>query len=324
MKRIFFFVFFLSSTLSIYAQSFEDYNYQGDKALQKRDYQAARSWYSEGLDSCDRYSIRKLVEIWIDQVSMRESMALPMQKCYNCMKTIVEAREPDMMQLYSDFYKYGIGTPQDSLLCNYWRNEYVVRTILNIAPEKLTIPEDSFMVKIPRKSLLSNRFCSFLTYTWSPTMPFGFSAGIYFDKVGGYVSCRTDFKSVSAAYECNNTKVPVIDIENPPYEFDREKWHSRMITGGLLYPIVKNRLFVSAGGGYGKREYYREIRSTTNQNLPATGHKNAWCYNTEASYQGLTLEAGGMFVWKKLTVLSGVNSTRLKDFDIYIGLGLTF
>jgi hypothetical protein len=154
-------------------------------------------------------------------------------------------------------------------------------------------------------------------------MPFGFTAGIYFDKIGGYVSGRTNFQSVNATYECNNTKVPVIDIENPLYEFNREKWCSQMITGGLLFPVMKNRLLFSIGGGYGKRDYYREIISATSQNF-STGNNSEWCYNTEASYKGLTLEAGGMFVWKKLTALGGVNSTRFKDLDVYIGLGLSF
>jgi len=325
MKRILFSVVIINSFLNVYAQSSTNYNFQGDQALQRSDFQAARIFYSVGLDSCDRYSIQKLVEIWVEQPKMRESMQLPMRKSFNCMKTIVESREPDMMRLFSDFYKYGIGTPKDSILYNYWYNEWwnLFKTTLDIAPEKLNPSEDSSTIKVSRKSLLSNRFCSFLTYTYSPTMPFGFTAGVYFDKIGGYVSYRNDFKSVDAAFECNNTLVPSIEIENPPYEFTREEWHSRMITGGLLFPIITNRLFISAGGGYGKRDYFREIETTTDQPF-STGNKSEWCYNTEASYEGLTLEVGGMFVWKKLIVLGGVNSTRFKDLDIYIGLGLTF
>ena len=325
MKRICFFVFFMGTVLNIGAQSSTYYNYQGDQAVQEKDYQKARSWYSEGLDSCDRYSIQKLVEIWRIREDMHESMRLPMQKCYNCMKTIVEAKEPNMMRLYSDFYKFGIGIPKDSVLYNYWYMEWwnSFKTTLDIAPEDLNLPVDSSVIKMPRKSLLSNRFYSFLTYTYSPTMPFGLTSGIYFDRIGGYVSLRTDFKSMNAAYECNNSIVPAIGIENPPCEFNRERWCSQMITGGILYPIVKNRWFVSVGGGYGKRDYYREIITTTNQNF-STGNKSEWCFNTEASYEGLTLEAGGMFVWKKLTVTGGVNSTQFKDLDVYIGLGLTF
>jgi len=321
MKRIFFFAFFFNSGLSLCAQSTIYYNYQGDQALQQKDYRAARSWYSVGLDSCDRYSIRKLVEIWIDQTSMHESMQLPMLKCYNCMKTIVKDKEPDMMLLFSDFYKFGIGTPKDSVLYNYWYGEWAksMRVRIDNAPAH----EDSSEIKISRKSLLSNHFFSFLIYTYSPTMPYGLTGGIRFDKIGFYVSGKTDFKSIDAAYECNNTKVPAIEVVNPLYEFNRESWHSRMITGGLLYPIVKNRLFVSAGGGYGKREYYREIITTGSDKFP-TGNSSEWCLNTEASYEGLVLEIGGMYILKKIIVAGGINSTQFKDFDVYVGLGLSF
>jgi len=325
MRRIFFYVFLIGHISAIYAQSVAYYNYQGDQALQKKDYQAARSWYSVGLDSCDHYSIQKLVDIWINEPEMRESMQLPMRKCYNCMKIIVIDRDADMLRLYSDFYKYGIGIPQDTALSNYWYMEWwnSFKTTVNVPETTYPSHSDSSSVQAPRKSLLSNRFCSFLTYTYSPTMPFGFTVGIYFDKIGGYVSLRTDFKSRNAAYECNNTEVPAIGIENPPYEFGRKSWNSRMITGGLLYPVLKNRFFVSVGGGYGKRDYYREIVSAGNQNF-ATGRASEWCYNTEASYAGLTLEAGVLFIWKKLAVVGSVNSTRFHDVDITIGLGITF
>jgi len=327
MKRILFAVIFISILANVYAQSSTYYNYQGDQALQRKDYQMARSLYSEGLDSCDRYSIEKLVEIWVSQPEMRESMQLPMRKSFNCMQALAETRDPDMMRLFSNFYKYGIGTPKDSTLYNYWYNEWwnLYKTTLDIAPEKLNPSEDSsaIAVKTHRKSLLSNRFYSFLAYTYLPTMPFGLTAGIYFDKLGGYVSYRSDFKSVNAAYDCNNTNVPAIGIENPLYEFTRKKWHSQLIMAGLLFPVIKNRLLVSLGGGYGERDYYREIESTTDQPF-STGNKSEWCYNTEASYKGLSLEAGGMFVWKKTVLLCGVNSTQLKDVDIYVGLGIAF
>lgn len=323
MKRILFFVFFINSILSTHAQSSTYYNYQGDQALQNNDYEGARSWFSEGLDSCDRYSIKKLAEIWIDHQDMRESMKLPMLKCKECMEIIVESRDPDIMYLNSQFYRHGIGTPPDTILANYWYREYAksLKTIIDSAPENVYSVTDSSTHQTPKKS---NRFYSFLAYTYSPTMPFGFTAGIYFDKIGVYVSYRTDSQSIDAEYDCNNTKVPVIAVEDPPYEFfNPGRWHSRMITGGILYPLVKNRIFLSLGGGYGERYYYREIQSLTDQNF-SIGGKYAWCLNTEASYKGFTFEGGGMFVWKRLIVLGGVNSTRFLDLDIYLGLGLNF
>jgi len=323
MKRTLFFVFFIYSFSGIYAQISAEYNVQGDQALRSEDYQTARNWYSNGVAVCDLYSIERMVEIWKNQISMQEGMRLPMLRSFNCLKMLAEEGKKEAMPLLRDFYREGIGGIEiNTNLADFWHREYGKSQ--GFLPD--TIPDiidNSGISKVPRKSLLSTHFHSFITYTFSPTMPYGLTAGIYFDKIGGYVSYRTDYKSVNAAYECNNTKVPEIEIENPLYEFGREKWQSRMLTGGLLYPIIKNRLFVSAGGGYGKRKYFREIR-TINDKFFATGNKSEWCYNTEASYQGLTLEAGGMFVWKKLTVLGGVNSTQFKDLDVYIGLGLNF
>jgi hypothetical protein len=298
-----------------------EYNVQGDQALQKKDYQKARSWFSQGLEKCDTYSVRRLFEIWVEQPNIREGMLFPMRRSFNCLKTLAEARDQGSMLLFSEFYKYGIGTEPDSLLADYWRKEYMISMgfSVNSVPDSIPLRVDSFP-KMPRKSLFSNRFYSFLTYTYSPTMPFGLTLGFY-DKLGFYLSCRTDAVKVNAAFESNNTRVPNIEIENPPYWFEGEQWHSQMLTGALLYPVIKNKLFFSIGGGYGKRVYYREIRT---DKVFSTGSKNEWCYNTEASYKGSVVEVGGMFVWKKLLILGGVNSIQFKDLDVYVGLGLSF
>ena len=321
MKRIFFLVIFLCCIFKFYAQSIASYNFRGDQAYQNNDFQTARTWYTAGLDTCDLYSIEKLAEIWKSQPSMQESMRLNMRNSFNCLKKKAEGGNPAAMSLLRDFYNEGMGTVKDSVQANYWLKEWV--KTYGLVDNSVDTTNYTPKTKNPKKSLLSNSFCSFLTYTYSPTMPIGFTAGIYFDKIGGYVSGRTNYKSLDAVYECNNTSVPSIGIENPPYEFNREGWHSMTITGGLMYPLIKNRLFVSAGGGYGKRNYYREIRSLSNQNF-STGNKNAWCHNTEASYNGISFEAGGMFIWKKLVVMGGLTSIQFKDLDLYIGLGITF
>ena len=297
------------------AQSYANYNRDGDEALSKDDYRLARMHYNTGIEQCDLYSIQKIVEIWRKEPSMQAMMLRNMLNCFNCLKTHAEAGTPEAIFLLRDFYNEGIGIEKDSVLAIFWHIEY------GKTQGYVVDPPDIIKTKVPRKSLLSNKFCSFLAYTYSPTMPLGFTAGVYFDNIGSYVSFRKNFKSFSAPYECNNEKVPVIEIESPLYKFNGEHWHSRMITGGLLFPVVKNQFFISTGGGYGKRNYYREIIS---DNPFPTGNKSEWCINTEASYEGLTLETGGMFIWKKLTMVGGFNSTKFKDFDVYFGLGLTF
>jgi len=302
----------------MHSQSYIDYNRSGDEALSKEEYDIALNYYNSGLNSqCNIQSVQKIVDIWQRQPDMRESMQLEMLKCFNCLKKLADNdRDSQAMLLLGGFYRDGIGIEKNPDLANYWHKEYVKEMDLNLDDNQNTNNNLSEN-KTPRK----NRFHSFITYTYSPTMPFGLTAGIYFDKIGGYVSGRTNSKSFNAIYECNNTHIPEIEVLNPPYEFNREHWHSQMITGGLLLPILKNRLFVSAGGGYGKRNYYREI--ITEESF-STGNKSEWCLNTEACYEGLTLEAGGMFIWKKIAVVGGVNSTKFKDFDVYFGLGLTF
>ena len=70
MKRFIFPFIFIIASLNVRAQ---DYNIQGDLALERKDYQDARTWYSEGLENCDRYSIRRLTDIWKEQP---ESLAM--------------------------------------------------------------------------------------------------------------------------------------------------------------------------------------------------------------------------------------------------------
>jgi hypothetical protein len=324
MRKVIFFLIVSASFLlcfqGVFAQ--DNYNIEGDRALQKNDYQDAVFWFSEGLDNCDITSIRRLTEIWKSQAAMRESMYLPMLKCFKCLKPLAEKKDKDAMLLISDYYNNGIGIPQDSVEGTFWYREYGTAmgfSQVNSILDSLEI----FPIKeppIPRKSLLSNKFYSFVTYTYSPTMPVGFTLGFY-NKFGVYFSYKSSTEKVNYAYECNNTEVPAIGIENPPYSFDREKWKGRMISGGIIFPVIDRKLFLTVGGGFGKRDYYREI--VTSQSFPS-GSKSEWCYNTEASYKGVVIEAGGVFKWKYLIVSGGFNSTALKDLDGYLGLGFSF
>jgi hypothetical protein len=232
MKQICFCVFFVVGILSVIAQSSTQYNIQGDQAFKSKDYQVARSFYSEGLDECNIYSIQRLADIWKTQPFLQGSMNLSMVISFNCLSKLSEADIPEAMLLLKDFYNEGIGTEKDSIRANYWLQKYGIA--IGLTDVNQDINNNSSNNDTPKRSILSNHFSSFISYTYSPTMPFGGTAGIYFDKIGGYVSYRSDFKSVNAVYECNNTKVPAIDINNPPYEFGRESWNSRMITGGFL------------------------------------------------------------------------------------------
>ncbi|GHT55031.1 hypothetical protein FACS189451_01840 [Bacteroidia bacterium] len=329
MKHFIFFLTFVFIFLSVKAQN---YNIQGDLALEKKDYQNARTWYSEGLVSCDLYSIRKLTDIWKEQPGMRASMRLSMQKCYTCLKPLAEQQDQEAMLLISEYFKSGIGTGIDSVKGEYWLKEYgkslglsvdvpAIDTVRITEPVVLNPPVNP--VKIPKKSILSNRFYSFLAYTYSRFEPVGGTIG-FFDKFGFYLSYRTDLNRDDYDYSCNNTDVPEIGIENPRYEFAGERWKCSMVTGGVFIPVYDRKFFVSVGGGRAERLYFREIVSVSGQPFGKNGRESAWCYNTEATYKGWTAELGGMWKWKRLIVFGGLNSTKLRDWDGFLSIGYGF
>jgi len=329
--RYFIFLFALVCIyLNVRAQ---DHNVEGDLALGKKDYQSARSLYSEGLGSCNLYSIQKLTDIWKEQSQMRASMRLAMWRSYNCLVSLAEQHNQDAMLLISEYYKRGIGIEIDSVRAEYWLNEYgrsiglPVRTLpidtvriidsLNVNP--IVIP------KAPRKSILSDRFYSFFAYTYSLFEPVGATIGFY-DKFGFYLSYRTDLNSGDYIYTCNNKEVPDIGVENPRYEFARERWKCDMVMGGVFIPLYDRKFFLSVGGGYAERNYFREIVSVSESNQPFDRNRqtSAWCLNTEASYKGWVAEIGGMWKWKRLIIFGGVNSTKLRDLDAFLSLGYSF
>ncbi|MDR3219483.1 MAG: hypothetical protein LBU22_11030 [Dysgonamonadaceae bacterium] len=314
MKKSFIVFFIFSACIpSIRAQ---DYNIQGDKAMEEKDYQDARSWYSEGLESCNIYSIQRLTEIWKLLPDMRESMRYPILRSFECLKQLAENKNQEAIMLILDYYNQGIGVERDTVQAAFWFREAFPKDYRAEIPENSAM--DAKIVK-PKKSLLSDRFYPFLAYTATPTMPVGITAGT-FDKFGFYLTYRTSIESVNYEYECNDSEVAEIGIENPPYRFEREKWISNLFSGGVFIPLKKDKWYFSIGGGYGVRDYYREI--VTEQHFKS-GLKNAWCYNTEASYKGALLEVGALLKWKKLILTGGINSIQFKDLDIYLGLGIT-
>ena len=324
MKRFIFPFIFIIASLNVRAQ---DYNIQGDLALERKDYQDARTWYSEGLENCDRYSIRRLTDIWKEQPEIRASMRLSMWKCYSCLASLAERQDQEAMFLISDYYKMGISIASDSVKAEYWLKEYVKSLGISVdlpTFDTLDIAEpQAVAAKTQGKNLLSNRFYSFLAYSYSRFEPVGGTLGFY-NKFGFYLSYRTDLNKEDYVYTGNNAKVPEIGVENPPYRFAREKWKCDMATGGVFIPVHDRKIFVSLGGGYARRQYFREIVSPSGEVFEKNGKTSAWCYNTEASYKGWTVEIGILLKWKRLVFFGGVNSTKFRDSDGFLSAGYSF
>ena len=328
MKRSIVLLSFLILVISYgFSQSHMEYNVRGDQALQKKDYNGARTWYSAGLQNCDIYSIEKLSNIWVQQESLRRSLNRTMRLCFDCLKSNAEEEDPKAMHMLSDYYKMGIGTEINTEQSDFWLNEYVatlgiistegVDTTLHTKTEPIVdYPQKS------KKSFLSNRFYAFTAYTYSPTMPYGVTVG-GFSNYGFYLSYKTN-GSANYDFECNNKEVintNLITEITPLYRFEEEKWQGKMITGGLLFPLIREKLLLSIGSGYAERDYFRRIVS--DQTI-INDRKSAWCLNTEASYQSVVFEVGGLYKWKRLILSGGINSTGFKDLDAFVGLGVCF
>jgi hypothetical protein len=312
----------------ILAQSHTEYNVLGDQALAAKDYYGARTRYSEGLESCDLYSINQLTVIWKEREDMQKSMNIrTMSLCYRCIKSLVEEeRRPAAMLLLSEYYKLGIGVKVNQDTADYWLSEYVASlglpSIENKTDSLDLTPESKVIEEKKKKNLFSDKFYSFFTYTYSPTMPFGVSIGGFY-KYGLYVSYRMSEKR-NYDFECNNNQVIntnlITDIK-PLYRFDQEDWTAKMITGGILLPVKKEKIYLSVGGGYAERNYFRSIIS---EEIIINNSNSAWCHNTEVSYKSFVTEIGGLWKWRRLVVAGGVNSTGFKDLDIYFSLGISF
>lgn len=329
MKQFCFLLFIMCLSLSnIYAQSYSDYNRRGDQAMEEKDYRIARTYYSQGLSNCDYYSIKKLTEIWETQPEQQRGMRNTIVRCRECLiKLSKEDKDANAMSLLIDYFNKGIGIEKDSIKAEQWRKE-AASIIAPLVTENENSDDTLKLIsvtntnRIPKLSFF-DKYNLFLAYTFSPTMPVGVTAGC-FGKFGIMFSFKSSYeKRFKSQYDCNNEVILNINTNDYAYSFTQEeKWHSTMFTAQVLFPVITKKLYISAGGGYGKRDLYNKANLFTLQTGEDSG--NTWCYNTQKSYKGMAPEAGILYKYKHLIIMGGVNSVSFKDLDGYIGVGYSF
>ena len=313
----------------MYSQT-SDYNRRGDEAMKQGDYQMARTLYSEGLINCDDfYSIQKLTEIWKTQPEMQRGMRMIIANCRKCLFELHKKEDKNAMSLLLEYLNEGIGGDKDSIQANIIQQELwtlmgfpVATNNPGVTTDPLTHPVISQNIDTVPKLKFSEKYTMFVAYTFSPTMPVGINAGI-FNKFGVMLSIKTSIQKPDSKYDCNNSTIFDINTDLYPYDFtQKEKWHSTMFTAQVLFPVIPKKLFISAGGGYGKRSLYNNAELYERK----TGEKTSgiWCYNTQESYKGTAMEAGVLYKHKQFIIMGGVNSVSFKDLDGYVGIGYSF
>ncbi len=337
MKKFCFILFCLFVYLfNTNGQTYSDYNRRGDQAMEAKDFQLAKTFYSEGLTNCnDYYSIKKLTEIWRSQPQMQQSMNVIISGCRKCLIQLTKNEEAytasAAMALLAEYYHDGIGIEKDSFKADSLKKEAAtILTGLSLTPENGTSKIDSVpQIIVPTQNIdtipplkFSDKYKIFVAYTFSPTMPVGINAGI-FNKLGVMLGFKSSIqKRPKYEYECNSSTIFNLN-SNYSYEFtSKEKWHSMMFTAQVLLPVITKKLFISAGGGYGKRELYNNAELYDKE----TGAwvSNIECYNSQGSYKGAVAEAGILYKHKHLIIISGINSVSFKDLDGYVGIGYSF
>ena len=114
----------LYTTTYVAAQRQTEYNRQGDEAMKRLDYSAAKVWYEEGISNCDPYSINQLTSIWLADESMRMSMRSVMSRCLDCLPNrATEFKDSTTMNKTILYYTAGIGPYKNQAKVEFWTSK---------------------------------------------------------------------------------------------------------------------------------------------------------------------------------------------------------
>ena len=166
---------------------------------------------------------------------------------------------------------------------------------------KLVLPEDQ-----KRKTLVM------LEGGWHPSQTsFGAMVGVV-AKHGAYLRFRSDFGSVSADLECDDTGALTSGGTGIPYYKEGSFSKARLsITGGYLCRIAKP-LYGYIGAGYGQRILAWETID------------GEWVKNTDHSASGVAAEIGAIGNFKRFALSAGVQTINFKYMELSVGIGYFF
>lgn len=139
---------------------------------------------------------------------------------------------------------------------------------------------------------------------------------------GAYVRGKTNLSFEDAPYTCDNSGEFDYEGKGDYYVVDKEVRRSRFgVTAGVLYRPYRF-LYVYAGAGYGFRRLMWHARTYDYDDEGPTGE--LWAVNTRRSSDGLEMELGAIYRYRRLAVSAGVNTVAFSFFELNGAIGLFF
>jgi hypothetical protein len=322
MKKVILWNLLILLPFCVEAQRQTEYNRKGDEAMARKDYQDALMWYEEGVSYCDPYSINQLTAIWQMDEILHVSMEPVMNKCLNCLNSSAVSKDSLAIKKLILFYTEGIGTSQNEVFVNYWREQLA----------QLRTPSYAGELFRPKKPKEKMKF--FAGYSFSPVAPYGIQVGGV-GTIGWYLRARSNlsFSFQPDAPECETGTdgkghIPSFDIDGEMYHFlpgtaDLSKGKESMLIGtvGMVFKVVPN-VYLSAGIGYAKYDLiyeYEKINKATGESMPDT---RGWTRHMD-SYEGVAvdLDVTGVF-GKRFYGTVGCSALNFKYIYPSIGVGV--
>jgi len=328
MKRIVFLIVWLLMAFNLVAQQQTDYNRQGDEAMLRLDYSAAKLFYEEGLANCDAYSIDKLTTIWFADTEMRPLMRIVMNKCLNCLTDLaMQSKDTVYMRKLVLYYAEGIGTQINKTKENYWQQQ-IIALGGSGAPDsgggKRGVASDKKQQQASKKPKTPSETEFFIGYSASLLAPFGLQAGLTGKSIGFYLRYRTNlsFRSDNG-YTCDKEgNVPELSNVSLPSYAGVRKHNSMAVTGGLIIKPSKT-FHISFGAGYWDYTSLYQFEKIGIAVSDSEGY--IWAKNTDYSYSGLAADLDAIIRIGDTVYLSfGASAFNFKYVYANAGFGIFF
>lgn len=165
----------------------------------------------------------------------------------------------------------------------------------------------TFTFVVKDKNVLENNILAIASASVFPQLSYGLMAG-YVRKIGGYVKFRSDFGSLTPAYECMSDGT----VGDSFFWASGVQKQTRLqATAGMLFRASRS-VFPYVGAGYGSRGVYWQ------------DSEGEWAQVKDYSCKGISAEAGFVFKMGPVALSAGVSSTAFKYVEAEIGIGVMF